>query len=60
MSPATKMLSVTTPWISKARQPASQATPQKPVASPAPSSHSMLRMRSERRKHHIDFQRGSV
>ena len=44
MSPATKMLSVTTPLMSKARQPASQATPQKPAASPAPSSHSMLRI----------------
>jgi hypothetical protein len=43
MSPATKMLSVTTPLMSKARQPASQPTPQKPVASPAPSSHSTLR-----------------
>ena len=44
MSPATKMLSVTTPLTSNARQPASQATPQKPVASPAPSSHSVLRI----------------
>ena len=44
ISPATKMLSVTTPWMSNARQPASQATPQKPAASPAPSSHSMLRI----------------
>ena len=44
MSPATKMLSVTTPLMSKARQPASQATPQKPVARPAPSSHSVLRI----------------
>src|SRR5258707_54604 len=43
MSPATKMLSVTTPLMSKARQPASQATPQNPAASSAPSSHSMLR-----------------
>jgi hypothetical protein len=34
------MLSVTTPLMSKTRQPASQATPQKPVARPAPSSHS--------------------
>ena len=44
MSPATKMLSVTTPLMSKARQPASQATPQKPVARRAPSSHSVLRI----------------
>src|SRR6516162_9484524 len=43
MSPTTKMESVTTPLISKARQPASQPTPQKPAASPDPSSHSVLR-----------------
>src|SRR5215467_10468539 len=38
------MLSVTTPLMSKARQPASQPTPQRPAASPAPSSHSVLRI----------------
>src|SRR6516162_3694999 len=43
ISPTTKMESVTTPLISKARQPASQPTPQKPAAIPDPSSHSVLR-----------------
>src|SRR6516225_2121841 len=38
-SPATKMSSVTTPWTSNARQPASQPRPQYPAASRAPSSH---------------------
>ena len=44
MSPATKMWLVTTPLTSNARQPASQPTPQNPAASPAPSSHSILRI----------------
>src|SRR5215831_6563877 len=44
MSPTTKMDSVTTPLMSKARQPVSQPTPQKPVASPDPSNHSVLRI----------------
>src|SRR5499427_9944466 len=44
MSPTTKMDSVTTPLISKARKPASQPTPQKPAARPDPSSHSVLRI----------------
>src|SRR5262245_57565943 len=44
MSPTTKMESVTTPLMSKARQPVSQPTPQKPTASPDPSSHSVLRI----------------
>src|SRR6516164_8290656 len=44
MSPTTKMESVTTPLISKARKPASQPTPQKPAASPDSSSHSVLRI----------------
>ena len=60
MSPATKMLSVTTPLMSKARQPASQPTPQKPAASPAPSSHSMLRIDPSDATHHVDVERGPV
>ena len=60
MSPATKMLSVTTPLMSKARQPASQATPQKPVARRAPSSHSVLRIDPSEAHHHVDVERGPV
>ena len=56
MSPATKILSVTTPLMSKARQPASQATPQKPRARPAPSSHSTLRSDPSDAHHHVDIE----
>ena len=44
MSPATYTESVTTPLISKARQPASQPMPQNPAARPDPSNYSVLRI----------------
>src|SRR6266446_2244445 len=43
-SPATKTSSVTMPYMLKARQPASQATPRGPAASPDWASHSVLRI----------------
>ena len=60
MSPATKMWSVTTPLISKARQPASQPTPQKPAASPAPFQPFDVADGTERGQDEIDVERGSV
>src|SRR5258706_501325 len=43
-SPATKTSSVTMPYMLKARQPASQANPRGPAASPDSASHSVLRI----------------
>src|SRR5215468_1366248 len=43
-SPATKTSSVTMPYMLKARQPASQASPRGPAASPDWASHSVLRI----------------
>src|SRR5215470_4046889 len=43
-SPATNTSSVTMPYMLKARQPASQATPRGPAAKPDSASHSVLRI----------------
>ena len=59
ISPATKMLSVTTPLMSNARQPASQATPQKPRPARALQPFDVAD-RPERRHHHVDVERGAV
>ena len=60
MSPATKMLSVTTPLMSKARQPASQATPQNPVGQVGALEPFDVADGAQRRHHHVDVERGPV